>query len=546
MRRARLSSSPGRRPSAAIVLGGAALLVLLLRLFWPHGQGDIHDPLLDQLRRRVAHNALLVNALLQHIDAERQAVAPTAESDPDAWLSHPTGTSQDPVAGGERRAPWLRIVIPSHARRKKPGTAAGVNYLRPTLRALLEQMADDDPLRAVVDILVVSTDDEPELNVAFRAVRAELSTARGVRFVELAGARRFNLKPDMSDTTSPLAKRSKAGAKAVQQQTLDLAEVLTIVAEERPSPHLVLFMEDDWLICPHGLLALVYFVRKVNSVSREWTALRCSYGFNGIVIHSSDLTSLRNHFVANYTARPPDHLVFDWFMARAGGPGSDTALGPYRVFRHNLFYHIGVQSTLNQPSNRYTPRCYELMYDWLLPDEVFRRDECPDDDVWPCSKQGGGAYFERFPFVEWAPGALRDERGHVPKGKPIDSALDLAEIDDAAATAAATAGVQKAGATVRHVRTGALNEDCYVACSRFGERCDQAQLININTCDDLRAHFACKECTKSNGPDQPAYVAPTAAPEFLPGHCLINTIRPDEFNCGGRHSATQRLCPCVS
>ena len=26
------------------------------------------------------------------------------------------------------------------------------------------------------------------------------------------------------------------------------------------------------------------------------------------------------------------------------------------------------------------------MYDWLLPAEVFRAKDCPDDDVWPCTE----------------------------------------------------------------------------------------------------------------------------------------------------------------
>ena len=103
----------------------------------------------------------------------------------------------------------------------------------------------------------------------------------------------------------------------------------------------------------------------------------------------------------------------------------------YRVFRHNLFYHIGSASTLGQQkrfalprtphqprtipipqprptprraqglatrrdlprpqlprrlARRYTPKCYHHLYDWLLPKEVFNSDDCPDDDVWPCGE----------------------------------------------------------------------------------------------------------------------------------------------------------------
>ena len=31
-------------------------------------------------------------------------------------------------------------------------------------------------------------------------------------------------------------------------------------------------------------------------------------------------------------------------------------------------------STLAQPAKRFTPGCYSLLYDWLLPKEVFNRE----------------------------------------------------------------------------------------------------------------------------------------------------------------------------
>ena len=49
----------------------------------------------------------------------------------------------------------------------------------------------------------------------------------------------------------------------------------------------------------------------------------------------------------------------------------DVARGrSYRIFRQNLFRHIGHISTLAQPKGRFNPECYTLLYNWLLPKEV--------------------------------------------------------------------------------------------------------------------------------------------------------------------------------
>ena len=46
--------------------------------------------------------------------------------------------------------------------------------------------------------------------------------------------------------------------------------------------------------------------------------------------------------------------------------------------------------------HRYIPPCYGLLYDWLLPAEVFNEKECPEDDIWPC-EEARGAHAPFFP-----------------------------------------------------------------------------------------------------------------------------------------------------
>mmetsp|Transcript_24001 Transcript_24001/g.57020 ORF Transcript_24001/g.57020 Transcript_24001/m.57020 type:complete len:326 (+) Transcript_24001:1321-2298(+) len=306
--------------------------------------------------------------------------------------------------------------MPCHSR------TTGVNYLRATLAAILLQLPPGDPLRALVDVLVVNTDAHPADNKAYADVRAELAGEPLVRFAQLDSRRYASLKPRNAAT---VMRRVKA---SVQQQTIDLAEIFAVADAALPRAELVMAAEDDWLLCPNGLLAILHLVRTASALDPHWIALRCSYGFNGIVLRAADLPSLVEHLAAHFVRRPPDHLVFEWFSgewhAKQKLPGSANAAGrSYRTYRHNLFYHIGHISTLSQPSNRFTPRCYELLYDWLLPAETFKRDECPASDVWPCTPAPAApselavGLFEPFSRVDFAMG-LRDREGHVPAGAP--------------------------------------------------------------------------------------------------------------------------------
>lgn len=103
-------------------------------------------------------------------------------------------------------------------------------------------------------------------------------------------------------------------------------------------------MEDDWILCPHGMLALHYLIAKANDYYPEWSALRVSYGLNGVLVRSQDIQSIASFFVNELHQskqggiRPPDHIIYDWFMSKA----------PKRkliVFRYNIFFHIGTVST---------------------------------------------------------------------------------------------------------------------------------------------------------------------------------------------------------
>jgi hypothetical protein len=188
------------------------------------------DALSDALRaadRQAAGLSALLGAV--GTGARGPLLAAGSSADP---LALADGAQAAAVAALAPRAPvWLRIVMPCHSRQ------TGVNYLRATLASILQQLPPGDPLRALVDVLVVNTDAHPADNTAFADVRAELAGEPLMRFVQLESRRYASLKPSRSSVKP-----------SVQQQTLDLAEVFAVADALLPRAELVLAAEDDWLL----------------------------------------------------------------------------------------------------------------------------------------------------------------------------------------------------------------------------------------------------------------------------------------------------------
>jgi len=74
-----------------------------------------------------------------------------------------------------------------------------------------------------------------------------------------------------------------------------------------------------------------------------------------------------------------DLLFAEWFRKQRPRP--------LVAFRHNLFYHVGLKSAISNDADRFIPRCYELLFDWLQHDELFRVEECAHEDIWPCKTE---------------------------------------------------------------------------------------------------------------------------------------------------------------
>ena len=98
-------------------------------------------------------------------------------------------------------------------------------------------------------------------------------------------------------------------------------------------------------------------------------------------------------------------------------------------------------------------------------------------------------------------------------------------------------------AEIEVVKAPKANMNCKDACETKGKKCVHEAFHHINKCDILQKHFDCKGCEESVGPEQPAFVVPTAADRFPRGKCLF-TRNPGGIACEAQHVATQRLCTC--
>lgn len=176
-----------------------------------------------------------------------------------------------------------------------------------------------------------------------------------------------------------------------RQQTKDVAHMLLALQSVTSARHIVL-MEDDWILCEGGLRAIGYLLAKASLYQPEFAALRFSYGLNGLLLPATDLTPLAR-FLLDPAAEPEnvlpdapvDHLTYRWLRGKYGGGRRYFGRRRIMAFRHTLFWHVGDASAVGNAKSRHKPKCYGLTREWLFEQESFHVDDCPEDDLWPCS-----------------------------------------------------------------------------------------------------------------------------------------------------------------
>lgn len=312
--------------------------------------------------------------------------------------------------------PWLVIGVPTIPR---PGESPHAEWplLRRTLWSYLRQFAAMDS-DAGFHVIVMNLRGAGT-HVVFDAVKREFLTLRADPFYRVA-AKAFEFV-DASHTypddvnaegvVGPDGTHEPPTAK-VRRQSLDVVSLLDEVVR-RPSKYF-LFTEDDFELCPNGVLALQYAVSKARRYSlvpsagssgsageRPFSALRCGIGLNGIVMHNSagppysDVAAFRSYLRRHYARRPPDHLVVEFYAQESDEARhyfAEDHQGRRRrvaAFRHNIFRHLGGRhSTLRDETAWSTPTCFtELIAPQVFEVEAWNPRDCPHDDMWPCDSQ---------------------------------------------------------------------------------------------------------------------------------------------------------------
>ena len=162
--------------------------------------------------------------------AEPPRVAPTAAALPLA-TTRPAAASASSL--------WLRLVLVSVARKGAP------DYLVRSLRSIVESLpsSPSHPMRAATEVVAMNNNEPPDAHRVFHDAQRELGNL--ARFVVKRPAR-------------PALDCPKAGKLrgAVQKQTCDLVATFETLLQLQPPSEMLLMLEDDWLLCPNGMLAL--------------------------------------------------------------------------------------------------------------------------------------------------------------------------------------------------------------------------------------------------------------------------------------------------
>lgn len=246
------------------------------------------------------------------------------------------------AVGGGR---WLTIGIPTVARK------GDLDYLAQTIEAIKEQLPTSlaDPFYGKV--LVIVLNNRPGGHKVFddQKRKTEASAyAVHFRFVEKAVQQTDSSKNREGDANVP--------GSPVRVQT---RAVISLLREASGTAANFIFMEDDFLLCPHGLRLLHYLIAKVHAyMPNGFSGIRVSYGLCGIVLDGGDVDEVASYLEQHQDRRPPDHLLPEWTAAETK-QAQEYLKGRRNVgYRFNIFNHIGSISTLRASQ--------QVRLSWLL------------------------------------------------------------------------------------------------------------------------------------------------------------------------------------
>ena len=265
-------SARGAAPSRGRLFGGFALLILaalsIALPFHLHHHVDSTTNCPPQLPSDAVQAQHLLQLAQENIDrlnslaneswadagaassaaavAEPPRVAPTA-------AALPLATTRPAAAAASSL--WLRLVLVSVARKGAP------DYLVRSLRSIVESLpsSPSHPMRAATEVVAMNNNEPPDAHRVFHDAERELGNL--ARFVVKRPAR-------------PALDCPKAGKLrgAVQKQTCDLVATFETLLQLQPPSEMLLMLEDDWLLCPNGMLALQVSIRAAAATATSSTA----------------------------------------------------------------------------------------------------------------------------------------------------------------------------------------------------------------------------------------------------------------------------------
>ena len=239
------------------------------------------------------------------------------------------------------------------------------NYLEGTLKSLASSQLGMSAKVMGLDSLVVVYDASPRPSENFAAAKKRFGSQRLFRFDR-----------NNRTTTHSIEKPSRLKAKGATRQARDVAAALRWLLLTTPDFGYALLLEDDWLACK-GLLSSVILALEAatEAFGDDVSAIRVSYGLNGVLVPRRHLNGLADFIDARATETPPDHSFTAWALAT----------GTLVTFRHNAFVHVGSRSSIGNAPKRWNAACYELLFDWLHRDtEAFQIKDCAHDLISPC------------------------------------------------------------------------------------------------------------------------------------------------------------------
>lgn len=298
-------------------------------------------------------------------------------------------------SGASKR--WLVIGIPTVARLHHE------DYLLQTLESIASQLPSDEHdlmyNQVLVNVVSMQVNAEPSKpHLVFQQAKEKYNAPSyplraSFEFLELQEDEILADPIPGRNARNDQGNANKPGF-LVRRQTRNIA---TVMRKNFRKAKYYLFLEDDMMLCWNGFLAMQYMIQKASRYHPHWLAIRASYGMNGVVMHDEDLETFANYLIDNQIRRPPDHLVVEWY---AGETKVSKAYKGNRVnigFKHNLFDHLGIISTLRSQQQTTFPRCYELLAEpTVFQVEAYSPAQCPHDDIWPCRVANPDRHLMRF------------------------------------------------------------------------------------------------------------------------------------------------------